>query len=144
LKSAVSLASVAAAVIVTKVLQHYWPSEAFASLFFCAIMFSAWFGGFRQGLLAIAFSVMAFDYCFLPAVHSVAMNLSGAPRFVFFVLCALLIAFLAASQRNNTESLRRARDDLAAKVKDLNKINEALDSENAQRRLLSYYYRQAA
>jgi len=136
LKSAVTLVSVAAAVIVAKVLQHYWKSEAFASLFFCAIMFSAWFGGYRQGLLAITLSALAFDYCFLTPIHSIAVNLTELPRLTVFLLCALLIGFLAASQRNNTASLRRARDDLAAKVEDLKKINESLDSENAQRRLV--------
>jgi PAS domain S-box-containing protein len=135
LKSAVTLVSVAAAVIVAIVLQYYWKSEAFASLFFCAIMFSAWFGGYRQGLLAITLSALAFDYCFLAPIHSIAINLIELPRLSVFLLCALLVAFLAASQRNNTASLRRARDDLAAKVKDLKKTNETLDSENAQRKL---------
>ena len=51
-KSAMTLVSVAAALFATKVLQHHLSSEPFASLFFCAIMFSAWFGGYRQGLLA--------------------------------------------------------------------------------------------
>jgi signal transduction histidine kinase/PAS domain-containing protein len=135
LRSAVTLFSVFAAVIVARVLQHYWKSEAFASLFFCAIIFSAWFGGYRQGLLAITFSVLAFDYCFLAPINSIAVNLNEVPRLTVFVLCALLMGFLAASQRNNTASLRRTHDDLAAKVKDLKKINESLDSENAQRKL---------
>jgi hypothetical protein len=136
LKSAITLVSVAAAVVVTRALQHYWPSEAFASLFFCAIMFSAWFGGFRQGLLAITLCLLAFDYCFLPPIHAAGLNLNELPRFSFFALCALLIVFLAASQQKNTESLLRARDDLAAKVQDLKKINESLDLENAQRKLV--------
>jgi hypothetical protein len=135
LKSAVTLISVAAAVIFTRVLQHYWPSEAFASLFLCAILFSAWRGGLWQGLLAIILSVLAFNYCFLPSSHTMALDLNQVPRFIAFVLCGLLIAFLAASQRNSIASLRRTRDDLAAKVEELNKINESLDSENAQRSL---------
>jgi len=135
LTSVVTLVSVAAAVVVTKALQHYWKSEAFASLFFCAIMFSAWFGGYRQGLLAITLAVLAFDYFFLTPIHSLAINWNELPRLIVFLLCALLVGFLAASQRDNTVSLRRARDDLAAKVEDLKKINKSLDSENAQRRL---------
>jgi len=135
LKSVVTLVAVAAAVIVAKVLQHYWKSEAFASLFFCAIMFSAWFGGYRQGLLAITLSALAFDYCFLTPTYSFAVNLNELPRLSVFLLCALLVGFLAASQRNNTASLQWARNDLAAKVEDLKKINQSLDSENAQRKL---------
>jgi cell division protein FtsB len=117
------------------VLQHYWKSEAFASLFFCAIMFSAWFGGYRQGLLAITLSALAFDYCFLNQLIQLLVNSNELPRLIVFLLCGLMVGFLAASQRNNTASLRRARDDLAAKVEDLKKINESLDSENAQRKL---------
>jgi PAS domain S-box-containing protein len=135
LKSAVTLVSVAAAVSVAIVMQRYWKSEAFASLFFCAILVSAWFGGYRQGLLAITLSALAFDYCFLTPIHSIAVNSNEVPRLGVFLLCALLIGFLAASQRNNTASLQRARDDLAANVEDLKKINQSLDSENAQRKL---------
>jgi hypothetical protein len=40
-KYAVTLVSVASAVIVAWVLWHFWHSEAFASVFFCAIIFSA-------------------------------------------------------------------------------------------------------
>jgi PAS domain S-box-containing protein len=98
-------------------------------------MFSAWFGGYRQALFAITLSALAFDYFFLAPSSSIAVSLNELPRLTVFLLCALLIGFLAASQRNNTASLRRARDDLAAKVEDLKKINESLDSENAQRKL---------
>jgi PAS domain S-box-containing protein len=135
LKSAVTLVSVAAAVSVAVVLQRYWKSEAFASLFFCAILFSAWFGGYRQGLLAVTLSVLAFDYCFLTPIHSIVVNPSEVPRLSVFLVCGLLIGFLAASQRSNTASLQRARDELAANVENLKKINQSLDSENAQRKL---------
>ncbi len=133
-KSAVTLGSVAAAVAVTKVLQYFWPSEAFASLFFCAIMFAAWLGGWRQGVLAITFSVLAFDYWFEPSGHAFAVPKNELPRLVFFVLCALLIVVLAASERNTTESLRQARDELAAKVEDLKEFNASLDSEIVHRK----------
>jgi PAS domain S-box-containing protein len=135
LKSAVTVGSVVASVLATKVLQHFRPSEPLASVFLCAIMFSAWFGGFRQGLLAIALSLLAFNYCFLPLILSGAVNWIEVPRNTLFVLCALWIVFLAAAQKNNAESLRRARDDLAVKVQDLKQINESLDAENAQRKL---------
>ena len=70
----VAIVSVAAAVILAQVLERYWESTPFVSLFLCAIMFSAWFGGFKPGLLAIALSVLAFDYYFLPPTHSLVMN----------------------------------------------------------------------
>jgi PAS domain S-box-containing protein len=135
LKSSVSLVSVAAAIVAAKGLHHYWQAEAYASLFFCAIIFSAGFGGYRQGLLATALSVLAFDYWFLPPIGSLWVNSAELPRLIFFLLCALMVGFLAASQRHNTASLRRARDDLAVRIADLKNINELLNAENAQRRL---------
>src|SRR5437867_1156553 len=113
LRHAVAVISVAVAVIFAQVMEHFWRSTPFVSLFLCAIMFSAWFGGFRPGLLAIALSVLAFAYYFLPPTHTLAVNLNELPRLILFAMAALLVGLLAAAQRSTTESLRRARDDLA-------------------------------
>jgi C4-dicarboxylate-specific signal transduction histidine kinase len=134
LRYGVTLASVASAVILARVLDHYWQSTPYVSLFLCAILCSAWFGGFRQGLLAITLSALAFAYYFLPPIYSFAVNLSELPRLIVFLVAALLVGFMAASQRSAAESLRRARDDLAAKVQELNRTNEALHAENAERK----------
>ncbi len=131
----VAIVSVASAVILAQVLEHYWQSTPFVSLFLCAIMFSAWFGGFKPGLLAIALSVLAFDYYFLLPTHSLVPNLNELPRLVLFSIAALMVGLLSAAQRSATESLRRARDDLAAKVQELKSANEALHAENAERKL---------
>jgi C4-dicarboxylate-specific signal transduction histidine kinase len=45
-----------------------------------------------------------------------------------------MVGLLSAAQRSTTESLRRARDDLAAKVQELKTANEALHAENAERK----------
>jgi PAS domain S-box-containing protein len=134
LRYAVTLVSVASAVILALVLDHYWQSTPYVSLFLCAIMCSAWFGGLRQGLLAITLSTLAFTYFFLPPIHSFAVNASELPRLIVFVVAALLVGFIAASQRRAMESLRRARDDLASKVRELQRVNEALHVENAERK----------
>src|SRR6267142_7073986 len=76
----VAIVSVASAVILAHVLEHYWESTPFVSLFLCAIMVSAWYGGFGPGLLAIALSVLAFDYFFLLPTHSLVPNLNEVPR----------------------------------------------------------------
>jgi C4-dicarboxylate-specific signal transduction histidine kinase len=114
-------------------LEDYWRSTPFVSLFFCAIMFSAWFGGFGPGLTAVALSVLAFAYFFLLPTHTLAVNLNELPRLILFAASALVVGALAAAQRSATESLRRARDDLALKVEELKRTNEALHAENAER-----------
>ena len=53
--------SVAVALIIARLLDAYLVSAP-GSLFLCAIMFGAWFGGIRPGLLAVALSLLAFVY----------------------------------------------------------------------------------
>jgi PAS domain S-box-containing protein len=134
LRYGVTLLSVALAVILAWVMWHFWQSEAFASLFFCAVMFSAWFGGYRQGLLAVTASALAFDYYLLSPQHSFYIEPSEQPRFIIFVVSALIIGFVTASQRRNAESFRRARDELASNVNELERTNVALHAENVERK----------
>src|SRR5260221_3843423 len=127
--------SVAGAVILSRVLEFYWQSTPFTSLFICAVMISAWFGGFGPGLLAVTLSLLAFDYYFLPQFYSFGAERSAMPRLILYGGAALMVALLAASQKSRTESLRRARDDLAVKVQELKRVNAALHAENAERKL---------
>src|SRR5436190_9607600 len=131
---AVALVSVTTAAMLAMVLENYWQSTPFVSLFLCAIMVSAWFGGFKPGLLAVALSALAFDYYFLPPTHSLLPNLNELPRLVLFAIASLMVGLLSAAQRSTTESLRLARDDLATKVQELKIANEALHAENAERK----------
>ena len=100
--------------------------SAHVSLFLCAVMLSAWFGGVRPGLLAFILSAVAFYYGVLPPVYSFAAKPEEVPRFVIFVFSALFVGSLSAAQRSGTESLKRARDDLDETVQQLRKTNEAL------------------
>jgi C4-dicarboxylate-specific signal transduction histidine kinase len=124
----VAVLSVTAALIIAWWMEFVWQSAAHVSLFLCAVMFSAWFGGIRPGLLAIVFSVLAFDYYFL------ALEPRELPRLLFFAVAALFVGSLSAAQRSTAESLRRARDDLDQTVQELKRINEALQAENAERK----------
>src|SRR5271170_7404499 len=134
LRCVVTLLSVAFALILAWVMWHFWHSEAFASLFFCAVMFSAWYGGFRQGFLAVTASALAFDYYLLSPYRSFYIEPSQQARFVIFLVSALIIGFVTASQRRNAESFRRARDELASNVKELERTNVALHAENVERK----------
>ena len=59
--------------------------------------------------------------------------LDDLPRLALFALAALLVVGLVAAQRKSTASLRRSRTDLEDKVRDLEKLNAALQVENAER-----------
>jgi C4-dicarboxylate-specific signal transduction histidine kinase len=134
--------SVSAALIISR-----WPAlhleTAPASLFLCAVMFSAWWGGVGPGLLATVLSCVAFNYYFLEPLYSFAVKFQEIPRFVVFAVSALVAGSLSAAQRSATESLRRARDDLKGTVQELQKTNEALHAESLERKHAEEELRQA-
>jgi transcriptional regulator with PAS, ATPase and Fis domain len=108
----------------------HWPpihlESAPVSLFLCAIMLSAWFGGAGPGSVAIILSSVAFYYGSLPPVDSFTAKPDQVARCAVFVVSALLVGTVSAAQRRVTESLRRTRDDLRETVEEVKKTNEAL------------------
>jgi PAS domain S-box-containing protein len=125
--------SVGAALIISR-LPAIHLQDAPVSLFLCAVILSAWFGGVGPGLLATALSALAFNYYFLPPIHSLGPKPDEIPRLVIFTVSALFVGSLSAAQRIAMESLRRARDDLRATVQELQNTNEALQAESRERK----------
>ena len=129
----IAVLSVAAALIISR-----WPAlhleAAPVSLFLCAVILSAWFGGDGPGLLATTLSALAFYYYFLPPMYSLTAKPEEIPRFVIFMVSTLFVGALSAAQRSATESLRRARDDLKETVQELQTTNEALHAESLERK----------
>ena len=128
----VAVLSVTTALIIARWLDVYLVAAP-VSLFLCAIMFSAWFGGVRSGLFSVALSLLAFDYYFVTPLYSLTLEIKEIPRFIIFALSALFVGLLSAAQRSATESLRDARDDLSRTVQELRRTNEALHTENMER-----------
>jgi PAS domain S-box-containing protein len=143
LRYTVSVLSVAAAVVAGLLLDTQLNSAPFVSLFVCAIMFATWFGGVRPGLLATALSILAFDYYFVPPTHSLLVDGEEALRLVLFAITALFVFSFVAAQKSAADSLRRTRDDLRTAVHDLERINKALQAENAERKRAEQQVRQA-
>src|SRR5277367_1920415 len=104
-----------------------------ASLFLCAVMFSAWVGGVGPGMLAFVLASLAFNYFFLNPIHSFAVKPDEIPRLVTFSVSSVVAVALGATQRSATESLWRARDYLKETVKELQRANEALQAESLER-----------
>lgn len=135
MKYGVAVLSVAVALILTLGMrtQLGQGSTPVVATFLCAVMFSAWFGGFKPGLFAIALALLAVKYYFATPFYSFAVDLREIPRLVFFTVSALFVVSLSAAQRTATESLRRARDILDETVQELRRSNQALRTENAER-----------
>ncbi len=133
LSYSIAVLSVAAALIISQ-LPAVHLQDAPMSLFLCGVILSAWFGGVGPGLLATALSALAFNYYFLPPIHSLGPKPEEIPRLVIFTVSALFVGSLSAAQRSATESLRRARDDLKVTVQELRSTNEALQKESLERK----------
>jgi len=133
LRYGVAVVSVSAALLIALWMESVLQSAPHVSLFLCAVMLSAWFGGIRPGLLAIALSVFAFAYI-LPPNNSLTVETREIPRLVIFGLSAVFVASLSAAQRSKAESLRRARDLLKETVPELKRANETLHAEITERK----------
>jgi PAS domain-containing protein len=126
---------IAVVLVLATLLLSHWPAfhleSAPVSLFLCAVVFSAWFGGVGPGLLAAMLSALAFYYSFLPPVDSWAAKPSEMPRFTIFVVSEMLVGLLSVAQSRATESLRLARDVLNETVQELKRTNESLGKSEA-------------
>jgi signal transduction histidine kinase len=133
-----ALVVVAVCVVALLWMTAVFESAAHVSLFLCAVMLSAWFGGFTPGLFATGLSVLALTYYFVPPTHSLDIDPRQVPRLVLFALCGLFVTWLTAAQRTTAELLARARDDLEERSAELERINAALQTENVERTRAEY------
>ncbi|HEY0256937.1 MAG TPA: DUF4118 domain-containing protein, partial [Candidatus Methylacidiphilales bacterium] len=133
-KYALAFFSVLSAALLGRGMEIYWQATPFASLFFCAIILSAWYGGAGPGLFAWALSVLLFDYFFLLPFDSWAVNWNEVPRLVVFAGSSLIVGLLGASQKRANQLLKRAQKELTVKIEELRKSNDALLAENTERK----------
>jgi PAS domain S-box-containing protein len=128
---AVATLGLTAAVVANFLLEHSLKTSPTLFLFLCAIISAALFGGVGPGLTATALSVLAFDYFFLSPIHSLKLMVDDLPRLALFAIAALFVVGLIATQRRTAASLGQSRADLENKVRDLEKLNAALQISEA-------------
>lgn len=87
-------------------------STPIVAVFLCAVMFSAWFAGFKPGLFALALCVLAFDYFFATPFYSLAVDLREVPRLLVFTVAALFVLSLTSAQRNDITERKQAEEAL--------------------------------
>ena len=76
--------------------------------FFPAVLFSAWYGGFRVGALSILLSALAADYYFVAPVGSLRfVSAADQITLLIFVLVGFGMALLSGSQRRAVEQANR-------------------------------------
>jgi PAS domain S-box-containing protein len=97
--------------LVAGVMLLTWPlfQGSPVALFLLAIIFCAWYGGFRPGLLSTVTSVLLADYFFLPTLFSLGLaNRTDVLRLLIMTavgLCCSALSGLARRATRRTESI---------------------------------------
>ncbi len=108
--------SVVVTLILIRTMANTLGVTAPVSLLLCAIIFSAWYGGVRPGLLALVLALIAFKFYFVDTVYSWNIDPKELPRFLVFALSSLFVVLLIGAQRTATGSLRLAYQRLSYHV----------------------------
>src|SRR5919108_799342 len=107
------------------------------TLFFAAVVASAWYGGQSPGIVATVLSALALDYFFI-GPNSLSLDLGGVLRLCVFLLVASLTSSLTTARKRAEEDLRRAHEELEKRVlertAELAKANESLRAEILERK----------
>ncbi|HKI24990.1 MAG TPA: ATP-binding protein [Candidatus Sulfotelmatobacter sp.] len=106
LRYGVAVLSTALALIPTVMLADV--SESRLAIFGVAVMMSAWYGGWKPGLVATAFALTVSAYFSLAGEHSPAQLRIAIVRLSLFFFIAMLICWLNGALRAAQENLRRS------------------------------------
>src|SRR5215472_188737 len=106
LRYGVAVLSTALALIPTILLADV--AESRLALFSVAVMVSAWYGGWKPGVVATAFALTVSAYYSLVGGHTVGQLRTSILRLSLFVFVAMLICCLNAALRATQEELRRS------------------------------------
>ena len=140
---AIAVVTVGTAVIGGLVFHRMSGFAPTTSLFFCGIMFVAWFSGTAPGIVATALTILAFDYFFLPPFNSFALPPKDIPQLFVFAIGASFVVTLCAAQRRSADALKRVRDEQKVALLQLEHANETLRGENAELKLAEERARRA-
>src|ERR1700704_5825772 len=83
-------------------------AESRLTVFGVAVMVSAWYGGWKPGLVATSFALTVSAYFSLAGPHSPAQYRTAIFRLALFFFVALLICWFNAALRAAQEGLRRS------------------------------------
>jgi two-component system cell cycle sensor histidine kinase/response regulator CckA len=90
--------------------------ESRLAVFAVAVMVSAWYGGWKPGLVATSFALTVSGYFALTGTHSVADERRAFLNLALFVVVALLICGFNAALRSAQEGLQRSETNFRSLV----------------------------
>jgi PAS domain S-box-containing protein len=114
LRYGVAVLSTALALIPTVLLSNV--SESRLALFGVAVMVSAWYGGWKPGVVATAFALTVGSYFSLAGQHTPEQLRIAIIRLSLFFFVAMLICWLNAALRAAQENLRRSESNFRSLV----------------------------
>jgi len=110
-----AIALVSIALLLSLALQVRF-GNPFWFFFAIAVIAATWFSGRGPGWVAVGISTLVVLYFFIPPYRVWSVNLRDIPFFVTFVACQVVANWLISWRKETEDSLRRARDELEAKV----------------------------
>src|SRR6202050_5466785 len=93
-------------------------AESRLAVFAVAVMVSAWYGGWKPGLVATSFALTVSAYFSFTGEHTPAQYRSTMMRLALFVLLAILICWFNAALRAAQDNLRRSEINFRSLVTD--------------------------
>ncbi len=128
----------AALALATASLLPWGADPSHFTLFFVAVMFSAWYGGFGAGLAATILSALSLDYFFIAPIYVIELNWRALLRLGVFLIVASVTSYLTSARKRAEEELLKAHGELEARVQartaELAQANDALRAEIVERK----------
>ena len=107
------------------------------TLYFLAVMLSAWYGGFGAGLMSTVLSALALDYFFISPIYSIELDFHAFVRLCVFLIVSVITNILTNARRRAEADLRQAHAQLEDRVRErtaeLARTNAALCEEIGER-----------
>lgn len=116
LRYGIAVASVAIALGLALVAQHFDFGNVEVPLFLFAVAVTAWYAGPGPAALSVLLSIVFFDYFFVLPLFSFSVSVLQIPYFLVFISFALLVAWFSAVRQRVERDLVLARDHLQAEV----------------------------
>jgi two-component system, cell cycle sensor histidine kinase and response regulator CckA len=120
-------------------------TESRLAIFAVAVMVSAWYGGWKPGLVATSFALTVSAYFSFSGEHTPAQFRSTMMRLALFVALAMLICWFNAALRSAQEGLRRSERNFRSLVTNApygicrcNSAGQILDVNPALLKMLGY------
>jgi C4-dicarboxylate-specific signal transduction histidine kinase len=137
LRYTVSIAGVGLALGLASLLPYPADPSHF-TLFFAAVMGSAWYGGLGAGLVATTLSALSLDYFFIAPVYNINLDWQAFLRLGVFLVVAIITSYLTTARRRAEEALRKAHAELEERVQErtaeLAEANASLRAEIVERK----------